>query len=67
MTLQEEPWFQYLAKHVIVFRNGFKHTGTAWGEQDELDPCVIHITCTRGGVYNIMVTADRNDECATTM
>ena len=41
--------------------------GVAWGEQDELDPCVIHITTSRGGVYNIMVTADRNDVCAMTM
>ena len=60
-------WFQYLAKNIMVFCNGFKHHGTAWGEQDELDPCVIHITTSKGGVYNIMVTADRADECATTM
>ena len=60
-------WFQFLAKNIMVFCNGFKHHGTAWGEQDELDPCVIHITTSKGGVYNIMITADRNDERATTM
>ncbi len=60
-------WFQWLAKNVMVFCNGFKHHGTGWGEQDELDPCVIHITTSKGGVYNIMVMADRADVCATTM
>ena len=58
------PWFSWLAKNVMVFCNGFKHHGSAWGEQDELDPCVIHITTSKGGVYNIMVTADRADDCA---
>ena len=49
------------------FSNGFKHHGTCWGEQDELDPCVIHLNVSKGGIYNIMVTVDRNDLCATTM
>ncbi len=60
-------WFQHLAKNVLVFCNGYKHHGTAWGEQDELEPNVIHVTTSRGGIYNVMVTADRNDHCATTM
>ena len=60
-------WFGWLAKNVLIFCNGFKHHGTAWEEQDELDPCVLHITVSKGGIYNIMVVADRNDVCATTM
>ena len=60
-------WFGWLAKDVMVFCNGFRHHGTAWGERDELDPCVIHLNVSKGGIYNIMVTADRNDVCATTM
>ena len=60
-------WFQWLAKNVMVFATGYKHFGLAWGEQDSLDPCMIHITVRKGGIYNIMVTADRNDVCATTM
>ena len=60
-------WFQHLAKNVLVFCNGYKHHGTAWGEQNELDPNVIHVTTSRGGIYNVMVTADRSDHCATTM
>ncbi len=57
-------YFAYLATNVTVFCNGFKHLGTAWGEQDELEPSVIHITTSRKGVYNIMVMGDRCDDCA---
>ncbi len=57
-------WFEFLATNVRVFCNGFKHHGTAWGEQDELDPCVIHIHASRGGIFNVMVVADRCDDCA---
>jgi hypothetical protein len=60
-------WFAWLAKNVMVFCNGFKHHGTSWGEQDELDPCVIHLNVSKGGIYNVLVTADRADMCATTM
>jgi len=60
-------WFAPLAKNVLCFCSPFKHFGSAWGEQDELDTCVLHIHCSRGGQYNILVTADRNDKCATSM
>jgi hypothetical protein len=60
-------WFAPLAKNVMCFATPFKHFGAAWGEQDELDPCVIHIHCSRGGLFNILITADRNDICATQM
>ena len=60
-------WFGWLAKNVMVFATGYKHFGLAWGEQDSIDSCVIHITVSKGGIYNIMVTADRNDMCATSM
>ena len=60
-------WFGWLAKNVMVFATGYKHFGLAWGEQDSIDSCVIHITVSKGGIYNIMATADRNDMCATSM
>ena len=47
-------WFQHLAKNVMIFCNGFKHQGTAWGEQDELNPNVIHITTTKGRPYHLI-------------
>ena len=60
-------WFAWLAKNVLIFCNGHGHHGTGYGIQDELDPCVLHIHCSKGGLYNVMVLADRNDTCATTM
>mgnify|MGYP006130752237 CR=1 FL=1 len=60
-------WFAWLAKDVQVFANGFRHHGTAWGEQDELDPCVIHLNVSKGGTYNVLIVADRADVCATSM
>jgi hypothetical protein len=60
-------WFGWLAKNVMIFCNGFKHFGLAWGEQDSIDPCVIHINCSKGGVYNVLICGHRADVCATTM
>ena len=57
-------WFQHLARNVMIFVSPFKHFGQAWGEQDMEEPSLIHVTVSKGGVYNVMVTADRNDECA---
>ena len=51
----------------MVFANGFRHHGTAWGEQDSPYPCVIHLNVSKGSIYNVLVTADRADTCATTM
>ena len=59
-----DSWFQHLATNVMVFVSPFKHFGQAWGKQDTLDPSVIQVTVSKGGVYNIMITADRNDACA---
>ena len=57
-------WFKFLATDIMIFVNGFKHMGTGWGEQDQLDGNVLHITVSRGGEYNILITAARNDHCA---
>ena len=61
-----EPWFGWVAQNVMIFSTGVKHHGTAWGEQDALDPCLLHLTVSRGGSYNVMIVADRADACATT-
>jgi hypothetical protein len=57
-------WFPHLATNVMVFVSPVKHFGQAWGEQDSIDPSVIQVTVSKGGVYNVMITADRNDMCA---
>jgi len=58
-------YFAWLAKNVVIFSTGVKHFGLAWGEQDELDPCVLHLTVSQGGSYNVMIVGDRADACAT--
>jgi len=60
-------WFAPIAKNIQVYCNGFRHHGTAWGEQDASYLAVIHINCSRGGSYHVMISADRNDKCATSM
>ena len=60
-------WFAWLAQNVMVFSTGVRHHGTAWAEQDALDPCVLHLNVSRGGTWNVMICADRADTCATTM
>ena len=57
-------WFPHVAENVQIFCSGRGHHGTAWGEQDALDACVLHIHCSRRGHYNVMVCADRKDRCA---
>ena len=57
-------WFKHLTKDVIVFVTPFKHFGSGWGE------CVdneLQVHTTTKGQWNILITASRNDHCATMM
>ena len=57
-------WFKHLTKDVIVFVTPFKHFGSGWGE------CVdneLQVHTTTKGLWNILITASRNDHCATMM
>ena len=60
-------WFGWVASNVMIFCSGEKHFGQCWGECDEINPCIIHLNVSQKGKYNIMILADRNDKCATTM
>ena len=44
-----------------------KHFGQCWGECDEINQCIIHLNVSQKGKYNIIIFADRNDKCATSM
>ena len=57
-------FFVHLATDVMIFVNGYGHLGTGWGKQDELDGNVLHINVSRGGDYNVLINAARNDHCA---
>jgi hypothetical protein len=63
-TLSLPDWFKHLTKDAMVFVTPFKHFGNGWGE------CVmntLHIHTTTKGQWNVLVTASRNDMCATQM
>jgi len=63
-TFDMPDWFKYLTKNVIVFITPFKQFGSGWGECID-NTLKIHTTST--GKWNVLITADRNDKCATTM
>ena len=57
-------WFKFLTKNVIIFCSPYEHFGNAWGKSNDNN---IEIHTNKDGKYNIMILADRNDKCATTM
>ena len=62
-TFSMPDWFKHLTKNVIVFVTPFKHFGSGWGE------CVdntLHVHTSTKGHWNVLITASRNDHCATT-
>ena len=63
-TFDMPDWFKYLTKNVIVFITPFKQFGSGWGECID-NTLKIHTTST--GKWNVLITADRNDKCATQM
>ena len=58
-------WFEHLVKNVIVFCSPDEHFGNAWGKY--INNNIIEIHTSKGGKYNILITCDRADVCATTM
>ena len=67
VSLTMPDWFKLLAKNVLVFVSPFRHFGNAWAAQSEADGNVIEVATSKAGAYNVLVTADRADKCATTM
>ena len=65
ITIEMSDWFKHLVKNVIVFCSPYKHFGSAWGEYIGDNNIDVHTS--KGGVYNILITCERNDPCATTM
>jgi hypothetical protein len=54
-------WFSALNENVMVWVNPFKHRGLAWGETNEN---VLHVDCSKNGLYNILIMGMRRDKDA---
>ena len=63
-TFSMPDWFKHLTKDVIVFVTPFKHFGSGWGECIDNE---LQVHTTTKGQWNILITATRNDHCATMM
>ena len=61
-TLSLPDWFKHLTKDVMVFVTPFQHFGSGWGE---CDMNTLHVHTTTKGQWNVLITASRNDMCAT--
>ena len=66
-VLQMPNFFKHLCTDVLCFSSPVHHFGLTWAAQDEDDGNQIIVGASRDGIYNVLVTARRNDECATTM
>jgi hypothetical protein len=58
---QLPEWFSALNENVMVWVNPFKHRGQAWGETIGN---VLHVDCSKGGVYNVLIFGQRKDPAA---
>ena len=61
ITLTMPDWFKHLITNVIIFCSPYEHFGIAWGKYVDNN---IEIHTNKDGKYNILITCDRNDECA---
>ena len=67
ITQSSSDWFKHLAADVLCFASPVRHFGLCWADQDADDANQIILGTSRAGFYNVMITAKRNDTCATTM
>ncbi len=63
-TFQMPPWFKHLVKDVIIQVTPYQHFGSAWGECTEN---TIELHATTLGKWHVLITAARNDHCATSV
>ena len=60
-------WFKYLCANVQCFASPVRHFGLCWADLDEDDGNSVILGTSKAGIYNVMITAKRNDRCATMM
>ena len=57
-TFPLPDYFDALNTDVLVYVSPFRHFGAAWGESVGN---TLNITCSEGGLYNILVVGTRDD------
>ena len=60
-------WFKHLCSGVMCFASPVRHFGSCWADLDADDANTIVLGTSKAGLYNVLVTAKRNDHCATMM
>ena len=65
ITFEMPDWFKHLTKDVIIFCSPYEHFGNAWGKY--MDNNIIEMHTSKGGTYNVLITASRADYCAINM
>ena len=60
-------WFKHLCAETMCFASPVRHFGSCWADLDADDANTIILGTSRGGKYNLLVTAKRNDDCARKM
>jgi hypothetical protein len=63
-TFEMPDWFSHLVKDVMVQATPYQHFGSAWGGCFEN---TIEIHATTIGKWHVLITAARNDHCATSV
>ncbi len=58
-------WFKHLTIDVLCFASPVRHFGLCWADLDSDDANQIILGTSKAGMYNVMITAKRNDHCAT--
>ena len=66
-TIQMPDYFKHLATNVMCVASPVRHFGLCWADLDNNDSNCIILGTSRAGIYNVILTAKRNDICATTM
>ena len=56
-------WFNHLAIDVMRLTSSMRHFGSSWEEQSQENPNQIILETSRAGIYNVMITARRKDDC----
>ena len=63
--IEMPSWFEHLAGDVKCFSSpGGRHFGLSWAEQDPDNLNKIIVGCSKPGMYNVLITATRQDHCA---